>query len=47
MELPFRDRTFPCPRGYDKLLRQKYGDYTRLPDQKDRQVHPGRLFVDD
>ena len=47
VELPFRDRTFPCPRGYDRLLRQKYGDYTHLPDQKERQVHPGRLFVDD
>ena len=47
VELPFRDRTFPCPRGYDKLLRQKYGDYTVVPKARDRHVHPGRLYVED
>ena len=35
VELPFRDRTFPCPRGYDKLLRQKYGDYTVVPKARE------------
>lgn len=47
VELPFRDRTFPCPRGYDRLLRQKYGDYTIVPDEESRVVHPGVLFVED
>ena len=45
--LPFRGRAFPCPRGYDRLLRQKYGDYMCLPPEKGRIVHPGCLFVDD
>ena len=47
MEVPFRERTFPCPRGYDALLAQKYGNYMLLPPEKDRAVHPGRLFVED
>ena len=47
VQLPFRDRTFPCPRGYDKLLRQKYGDYMNIPDDQEREAHPGELYVDD
>ena len=27
IELPFEDRMMPCPKGYDELLRQEYGDY--------------------
>lgn len=45
VNLPFRDRLFPCPRGYDRLLTQKYGDYMRPPDEKHRETHPGRLYV--
>ena len=47
VNLPFRDRLFPCPRGYDGLLAQKYGDYMRPPDEKHRETHPGRLYVGD
>ena len=47
VEVPFRERTFPCPRGYDPLLAQKYGNYMTPPPEKDRAVHPGRLFVED
>lgn len=47
VEVPFRERTFPCPRGYDALLAQKYGNYMLPPPEKDRAVHPGRLFVED
>ena len=35
------------PRGYDALLAQKYGNYMSPPPEKDRAVHPGRLFVED
>ena len=47
VNLRFRDREFPCPRGYDRLLRQKYGDYMRPPAEKDRVTHPGLLYVED
>lgn len=45
--LRFRDRMFPCPRGYDRLLTQKYGDYMAVPPQEKRVSHPGRLYIDD
>ena len=33
VELPFRDRAFPCPRGYDRLLRAEVRRlYRRAPD---------------
>lgn len=46
VDLPFRDRLFCCPKGYDALLTQIYGQYMRLPDEKDRVAHLGRLLID-
>ena len=47
VEMPFRDRTFPCPRGYDRLLTRKYGDYMCLPDEAHRVTHSGALYIMD
>lgn len=38
-ELPFRDRTFPVPSGYDEILRSIYGDYMQLPPEEERQPY--------
>lgn len=45
VEVSFRERTFPCPRGYDRLLTQKYGDYMTPPPKAEQAAHPGRLYV--
>ena len=35
----FEDCMFKIPRCYDKILRQDYGDYMKLPPEKDRIGH--------
>ena len=34
--IDFEGHTFPIPRSYDKLLRNRYGDYMKLPPEKDQ-----------
>ena len=36
VRLPLRDRTFPCPAGYDTVLTILYGDYMTPPPENDR-----------
>ena len=36
VELPLRDRTFPCPSGYDEILTTLYGDYMTPPPAQER-----------
>lgn len=38
VELPIRDKTFPCPAGYDEMLTRLYGDW-RTPPPKDEQIN--------
>lgn len=41
--VPFRDRQFPLIKGYDKELRQIYGDYMHPPKDKDAFVKHAQL----
>ena len=36
VDLPIRDRLFPCPAGYDTILTALYGDYMTPPSEDDR-----------
>ena len=36
VEWPFEDRFFYVLQGYDQVLRRRYGDYMKLPPEKDR-----------
>ena len=33
-ELPFEDLIFPAPREYEEVLRLRYGDYMKIPENK-------------
>ena len=47
VELPFEGKTYSCPIGYDKYLRQMYGDYMKLPPEKDRVApHDVEVYID-
>lgn len=37
--LPFEDRMFPAPKGFDDYLRQLYGNYKMLPPVDQREYH--------
>ena len=39
VEVPFEDITVKIPCGYDAILTRCYGDYMKLPDEKDRVNH--------
>lgn len=39
MDMQFNGKTFKVPFGYDRLLRQKYGDYMQLPPENERIAH--------
>ncbi|MBE6546240.1 MAG: LicD family protein [Ruminococcaceae bacterium] len=36
VKFPIRDRSFPCPAGYDTILTALYGDYMTPPPENDR-----------
>ena len=36
VELEFEGMMFPCPKEYDKYLKQIYGDYMKLPPENER-----------
>ncbi len=42
ISLPFEDRTFMAPAGYDQILRNYYGDYMQLPPE-DKRTSPHTL----
>ena len=37
IELEFEGELFKCPRGYDQMLRARYGDYMQLPPVEKRE----------
>lgn len=37
--LPFEGELMPCPIGYDKILKNRYGDYMELPPIEDQVNH--------
>ena len=39
VDVPFEDITVKIPGGYDAILNRCYGDYMKLPDEKDRVNH--------
>ncbi|WP_261903441.1 LicD family protein [Vibrio fortis] len=37
--LPFEDMKVACPKNIEKYLKNKYGDYMKIPEEKDRICH--------
>lgn len=47
VELLFEGKKYNCPVGYDKYLKQMYGDYMKLPPEKDRIApHDVDVYID-
>lgn len=44
-ELEFEGRRFPVPGDYDTYLKSIYGDYMKLPDNKDFRIHAKELRI--
>ncbi len=40
IDIPFEDTILRGCRNYDEYLRFLYGDYMKIPDEKDRKTHP-------
>ncbi len=45
VEVQFEDRIYKAPKGYDKWLRACFGDYMKLPPEKERKRHTYEAFV--
>ena len=45
-DMPFRDRMFKVSSHYDALLTMLYGDYMKIPEEKDRACKVHALLVD-
>ena len=44
--VPFENTVMPIPVGYDKYLRMAFGDYMKLPAEKDRVTEHDNLIID-
>lgn len=44
-ELVFETLKCPVFKRYDEILKHRYGDYMKLPPEKDRQVHLGSVVL--
>ncbi len=44
IELPFEDRTFFAPAGYEEILDIAYGDWRTLPPESEREPHTCRAY---
>lgn len=44
IEMPFEFVQIPVPRNYDSMLRQQYGDYMKIPENKNQNMH-GELII--
>ena len=42
--LPFEDTTVPAPADYHTIMKLMYGDYMKLPDEKDRNWHGTTIY---
>ena len=45
VEMEFEGHFFPVPADYDAVLRQRYGDYMKLPPVEQRKPHHGIIRV--
>ena len=39
VEMPFEDRVFLAPVGYERFLELQYGDWRAIPGDDDREIH--------
>lgn len=39
VEMPFEDRVFLAPAGYERFLELQYGDWRAIPGDDDREIH--------
>lgn len=46
MEMDFENRKVPVSAHYDELLTTMYGDYMKLPDEKDRKIKEHAVLID-
>ncbi|MBU5478966.1 LicD family protein [Eubacterium sp. MSJ-13] len=47
VELPFEGKMYKCPIGYDKYLKQMYGNYMELPPERERIApHDIEVYMD-
>ena len=45
IEVPFEFTSIPIPTNYDAILRQQYGDYMKIPDEKHRVSMHHTLYI--
>ena len=45
VDVPFEERTFKAMKGYDRFLRNVYGDYMQLPPEEQRQPKLGHTAL--
>lgn len=43
-EVEFESEKFPVPNKYDKILKEYYGDYMKLPNEEDRECHSDEVY---
>lgn len=44
IELEFENKKYKAPKGFDSILKIKYGDYMQLPPENKRTPHPVKSF---
>lgn len=44
--VPFEETKMPIPVGYDRYLKQVFGDYMQLPPEEEQQPHHEAVLVD-
>ena len=45
IKLPFGDREYYCPSGYDAILTKQYGDYMTLPPEEQRAIPKIKAYM--
>ena len=45
-DLEFEGTLYKCPKGYDNVLREWFGDYMQLPPENQRYGHHGIINID-
>lgn len=45
IKLPFGDREYYCPSGYDAILTKQYGDYMKLPPEEQRAIPKIKAYM--